>query len=79
MLRKLFQTSDPASQPFVLSGSGTLGWDLVSANLAEAGEDVLVLHAGYFADSFADCLQTYGAKPKLLSDPVLSSLISRRL
>ena len=37
MLRKLFQTTDPASQPFVLSGSGTLGWDLVAANLIEAG------------------------------------------
>jgi alanine-glyoxylate transaminase/serine-glyoxylate transaminase/serine-pyruvate transaminase len=73
MLRKLFQTTDPASQPFVISGSGTLGWDLVSANLAEAGDDVLVLHAGYFADSFADCLQTYGAKPTQLKAPIGSS------
>ncbi|TVY25095.1 Alanine--glyoxylate aminotransferase, partial [Lachnellula hyalina] len=41
MLRKLFQTTDPTSQPFVISGSGTLGWDLVAANLAEPGDDVL--------------------------------------
>jgi len=61
MLRKLFQTSDPASQPFVLSGSGTLGWDLVASNLVEAGEDVLVLSSGYFSDGFADCLKVYGA------------------
>ncbi|KAK4162289.1 alanine--glyoxylate aminotransferase 1 [Cladorrhinum sp. PSN259] len=61
MLRKLFQTSDPSSQPFVLSGSGTLGWDLVAANLIEAGEDVLVLGTGYFSDGFADCLRVYGA------------------
>jgi alanine-glyoxylate transaminase / serine-glyoxylate transaminase / serine-pyruvate transaminase len=69
-LRKLFQTSNPGSQPFVLAGSGTLGWDLVAANLIEPGEDVLVLHSGYFADSFADCLSTYGAKPTQLKAPI---------
>jgi alanine-glyoxylate transaminase / serine-glyoxylate transaminase / serine-pyruvate transaminase len=73
MLRQLFQTTDPSSQPFVVSGSGTLGWDLVAANLAEPGDDVLVLHAGYFADSFADCLATYGAKPTQLKAPIGSS------
>ncbi|TKA22170.1 hypothetical protein B0A50_08336 [Salinomyces thailandicus] len=62
MLRKLFQTEDPASQPFIISGSGTLGWDQVAANLAEPGDDVLVLHTGYFADSFADCFETYGVR-----------------
>ena len=62
MLRKLLQTTDPASQPFVISGSGTLGWDQIAANLAEKGDEVLVLHTGYFADSFADCFETYGVK-----------------
>jgi alanine-glyoxylate transaminase/serine-glyoxylate transaminase/serine-pyruvate transaminase len=61
MLRKLFQTTDPTAQPFIISGSGTLGWDLVAANLIEAGEDVLVLSSGYFSDGFADCLRVYGA------------------
>jgi alanine-glyoxylate transaminase/serine-glyoxylate transaminase/serine-pyruvate transaminase len=70
MLRKLFQTTDPSSQPFVISGSGTLGWDLVAANLAEHGDDVLVLHTGYFADSFADCFETYGAKATQLKAPI---------
>lgn len=46
MLRKLFITEDPASQPVVVSGSGTLGWDFVAANLAEPGDEVLVLHTG---------------------------------
>ncbi|OCT51657.1 Alanine--glyoxylate aminotransferase 1 [Cladophialophora carrionii] len=69
-LRQLFQTTNPNSQPFVLAGSGTLGWDLVAANLVEPGEDVLVLHTGYFADSFADCLSTYGAKPTQLKAPI---------
>ena len=70
MLRKLFQTSDPSSQPFVISGSGTLGWDFVAANLAEKGDDVLVLHTGYFADSFADCFQTYGVNATQLKAPI---------
>lgn len=70
MLRKLFQTTDTSSQPFVISGSGTLGWDLVAANLAEPGDDVLVLHTGYFADSFADCFQTYGVKATQLKAPI---------
>lgn len=70
MLRKLFQTEDPASQPFVLSGSGTLGWDQVAANLIEPGEEVLVLHTGYFADSFADCFDTYGIVPTQLKAPI---------
>lgn len=61
MVRKLFQSTDPSAQPYVISGSGTLGWDLVSANLIEAGEDALVLSTGYFGDAFADCLRTYGA------------------
>jgi len=70
MLRKLFQTTNSASQPFVISGSGTLGWDQVAANLAEPGEDVLVLHTGYFADSFADCFTTYGVKPTQIKAPI---------
>ena len=69
-MRKLFQTTDPASQPFVISGSGTLGWDQVAANLAEPGDEVLVLHTGYFADSFADCFETYGAKVTQLKAPI---------
>lgn len=70
MLRDLFQTKNAGSQPFVLAGSGTLGWDLVAANLVEPGEDVLVLHTGYFADSFADCLKIYGANPTQLKAPI---------
>ncbi|CAI4218134.1 unnamed protein product [Parascedosporium putredinis] len=70
LLRQLFQTTDSAAQPFVISGSGTLGWDLVAANLVEAGEDVLVLQSGYFSDGFADCLTTYGANvTKVTSAP----------
>ncbi|BCR97563.1 alanine--glyoxylate transaminase [Aspergillus luchuensis] len=70
MVRKLFQSSNPAAQPFVISGSGTLGWDIVASNLIEKGENALVLHTGYFADSFATCLETYGANATQLKAPI---------
>lgn len=70
LTRKLFQTENPKSQPFIIAGSGTLGWDLCAANLAEPGDDVLVLHTGYFADSFADCFKIYGSNPTQLKGPI---------
>ena len=71
MLRQLFQTdASTGSQPFVTSGSGTLGWDQVAANVAEPGDDVLVLHTGYFADSFADCFETYGVHATQIKAPI---------
>ena len=69
-LRQLFQTTDTSSQPFIISGSGTLGWDLVAANLVEQGENALVLSTGYFGDGFADCLTTYGANVTNLDGPL---------
>ncbi|GAA6049362.1 hypothetical protein JCM3770_007308 [Rhodotorula araucariae] len=68
MLRKLLYTE--SAQPFVIAGSGTLGWDLVAANLIERDEKALVLNTGYFGDSFADCLETYGAKVTQIGAPV---------
>lgn len=70
MLRKLFQTTDSAAQPFIISGSGTLGWDQVASNLAEPGDNALVLHTGYFGDSFADCLEAYGVNATQLKAPI---------
>ncbi|KAJ2079163.1 hypothetical protein H4R24_003967 [Coemansia sp. RSA 988] len=49
-------------QPFVIAGSGTLGWDQTAANLVEDGENVLVLSNGYFGEGLADCMETYGAQ-----------------
>ncbi|CAD6895842.1 unnamed protein product [Tilletia controversa] len=60
----------PKSQPFIVAGSGTLGWDMVASNVVEPGEDVLVLNSGYFGDSFADCLEIYGAKVTQVKAPV---------
>lgn len=70
MLRKVFLTADPASQPFVISGSGTMGWDLVACNMVEQGDDVLVLHTGYFADSFTECFECYGVNATQLKAPI---------
>ncbi|SCZ87499.1 BZ3500_MvSof-1268-A1-R1_Chr2-2g04965 [Microbotryum saponariae] len=67
-LRKVLYA--PTAQPFIIAGSGTLGWDLVAANLIEAGQNALVLNSGYFGDSFADCLETYGAKVTQVKAPV---------
>ncbi|KAG8827828.1 hypothetical protein FRC17_007707 [Serendipita sp. 399] len=59
-----------AGQPFIIAGSGTLGWDQVASNLVERGEKALVLHSGYFGDSFADCLETYGADVTQIKAPI---------
>lgn len=64
MTRDIVSSKD--AQIFLISGSGTLGWDQISANLIEPGEEALVLHTGYFGDSFAECLKTYGAKAEQL-------------
>ncbi|KAH0582978.1 hypothetical protein H2248_010871 [Termitomyces sp. 'cryptogamus'] len=67
MTRKVVETRD--GLPFLISGSGTLGWDQVAANLVEPGENVLVLQTGYFGAGFADCIKVYGGKPKVLKAP----------
>ena len=43
---------------------------MVAANLIEKDEEALVLHTGYFADSFADCFETYGVKVTQLKAPI---------
>ena len=70
MLRKLFQNEDPNAQPFVIGGSGTLGWDFVATNFIEPGEPVLCLSTGYFSDYFEMCLATYGAQTKKMAVPI---------
>ncbi|KAI9319460.1 pyridoxal phosphate-dependent transferase [Dichotomocladium elegans] len=59
MVRKVLLSEK--AQPFITSGSGTLGWDMM-VNLIEAGDEVLVINTGYFGDHFAECLEVYGAK-----------------
>ncbi|CAG8622516.1 10766_t:CDS:2 [Ambispora gerdemannii] len=68
LLRKVVLTAK--GQPFVVAGSGTLGWDMVASNLVEPNEDVLVLNSGYFGDSFTTCLETYGGKVTQVKAPI---------
>jgi len=35
---------------------------LISANLVNAGDDVLITNIGYFGDRWGECFETYGAK-----------------
>lgn len=60
-LRKLFKSTDASAQPYVIAGSGTLGWDIAGSNLINPGDKVLVLSTGFFSDSFAECLKVYDA------------------
>ncbi|KAL7749521.1 hypothetical protein RI367_005076 [Sorochytrium milnesiophthora] len=60
LLRHVFLAA-PSAQPFVVAGSGTLGWDMVASNLVEQDERVVVVNTGLFGDRFAECLEVYGA------------------
>lgn len=35
-----------SGQPMIVSGSGTLGWDMTGANLVSKGDEVLVVNTG---------------------------------
>lgn len=75
------------SQPFVLAGSGTLGWDLFASNFLLSGapnRNVLVVSTGTFSDRFADCLRNYGAQvdvvgPTKIGESVPQELIAEKL
>lgn len=69
-LRKLFKSSDAKAQPYVIAGSGTLGWDITGSNFVNPGEKVLVLSTGFFSDGFADCLKIYDADVDVLTAEV---------
>lgn len=60
-LRLLFGNSRAShgGQPVVLSGSGTLGWDVLGANLLQAQDEVLAVSTGFFSNSFAECMANY--------------------
>jgi hypothetical protein len=51
LLRKVLLTK--VAQPFVVAGSGTLGWDMM-VNLIERDDEVLVINTGYFGDKFGE-------------------------
>ena len=68
MFRQVLVTE--RGQPIIVAGSGTLGWDMVASNITEPGDEALVLHSGYFGQSFADCFEAYGVNVTQLKAPV---------
>jgi alanine-glyoxylate transaminase/serine-glyoxylate transaminase/serine-pyruvate transaminase len=54
-------SAEPASQPFVVGGGGTVAMDMAVANLISPGDRVLVVNTGYFSDRLAEMLRRQGA------------------
>jgi alanine-glyoxylate transaminase/serine-glyoxylate transaminase/serine-pyruvate transaminase len=68
-MRQVWQ-ADPASQPFILAGSGTLAMEVAAANLIEPGDRALVLVSGYFSDRMVEILRRNGAEVVEVTAPV---------
>jgi alanine-glyoxylate transaminase/serine-glyoxylate transaminase/serine-pyruvate transaminase len=68
-MRQVWQ-ADPASQPFILAGSGTLAMEVAAANLIEPGDRALVLVSGYFSDRMVEILKRNGAEVVKVTAPV---------
>ncbi|KAJ1501308.1 hypothetical protein HMI56_003321, partial [Coelomomyces lativittatus] len=73
MLRKIFHASS-STQPFIVAGSGTLGWDMVANNIIKENQEALVISTGIFGDWFGACLEVYQAKVTYLKAPQLGEL-----
>lgn len=69
-LRALFKSTDPKAQPFVIAGGGTLGWEIVGANLLKRDDKALVISTGFFSDAFADCLKVFCDHVDVISAPL---------
>ena len=41
MLSKILYAEKEGNQPFLIAGSGTMGWDQVGANLLEQGDEAV--------------------------------------
>jgi alanine-glyoxylate transaminase/serine-glyoxylate transaminase/serine-pyruvate transaminase len=60
----------PHGQPFAVAGSGTLAMELAAANITEPGDNVLVVHTGYFSDRMADIFRLHGANVDIVPSAV---------
>lgn len=67
-MRQVWQSS--AGQPFIITGSGTLAMDIAAANLAEPGDQALVINTGYFSDRMGTILERYGCQVEHLRTSV---------
>lgn len=64
LARFVFRTKDCPT--YVITGSGTLGMECLSASLIEPDEKVLVCDVGFFSRVFGKVLETNGAKVNYL-------------
>ena len=59
-LRQVYRADSNSGIPLIISGSGTLGFDLVGSNLIDSKKDnVLVLSTGFFSDEFHEAISQY--------------------
>lgn len=68
MMRELWQ-SGPASQPFVIAGSGTIAMEMAVANVVARGHRALVVHTGYFSARIAEMLRRRGVEVSEVGAP----------
>ena len=68
-MRRVWRAA-PASQPFIVAGSGTLAMEMAAANLVEPGERTLVLNTGYFSERMTEILRRYGSEVVEVGAPV---------
>lgn len=61
MMREVWMAPE-GSQPFVVTGGGTVAMDMVAANLVEPGDRALVVNTGFFSDRLAEMLRRQGAE-----------------
>ena len=62
-LKRLFNTR---GEVFLMAGSGTLAQEVMVANCVKPGDKVLCLATGFFSSRFADIVERYGGKPKVV-------------
>ncbi len=61
MMRRVWLAA-PASQPFIVPGSGTTAMEMAVANLIEPGDSAVVVNTGYFSDRIVEMLTRAGAE-----------------
>jgi alanine-glyoxylate transaminase/serine-glyoxylate transaminase/serine-pyruvate transaminase len=66
LVRKTFLSS---GQPFILSGSGVIGWDAVACNLMVKGDKVLQVNSGFFSSRFEHTYAQYGMQVTSVGSP----------
>ena len=59
-MREVWRSEDD-SQPFILSGGGTLSMEVALCNVLEPGDRAVVVHTGYFSARFAEMARRRGA------------------